>query len=455
METPTTPAPTSAWREEIRATIGLAWPLVLGNLAQTGMTTTDVLFMGRLGPDSLAAGSLGFNLFFALFIFGMGVLTATSAMIAVERGRNRFAVREVRRTVRQGLWMAVAIAVPLWVVLWNAEPILVAAGQKPALAAAAAEYLRAMQWSLLPFLVYIVLRSTMAALERPGWSLVVVIAAFALNALANWVLVFGNWGFPALGLFGSGLATTFATTAMALGAALVLVLDRRFRRYRLFGRFWRADWPRFAALWRLGAPIGATLLFEVWIFNAAVFLMGLIGTAALAAHTIAIQIASLAFMVPMGLAQAATVRVGRAHGADDRPGARRAGHAALALALGFMSVSAATMVILPGPLIAGFIDTADAANAEVVRLAIVFLAMAALFQLADGAQVVAAGMLRGLHDTRVPMLLALAGYWGIGLPVGVLLGFPAGLGGLGIWIGLAAGLAVVAVLLLARWRRFA
>jgi MATE family multidrug resistance protein len=443
----------SAWIGEVRATLALAWPLILTNLAQTGMTTTDVVMMGRLGPDAVAAGMLGVNLYFGLTIFGIGVMSAASAMIATERGRRLSSVRDVRRTVRQGLWAALCICAPSWLFLWHGEAILVAMGQDPALSAAAGAYLRTLQWAMLPFLIYLVLRSFLAALERPRWALGAVVVGLIVNAVANWVLMFGHLGMPALGLPGSGLATTLSSWILVGVLALVVRSDRRFRRYHLFGRFWRPDWPRFRAYWRLGLPIGLTLAFEVTIFNAAVFLMGLFGTAALAAHAIAIQIASLAFMVPMGFGQAVTVRVGRAYGARDAGAITRAGWTAFALGVGFMLISAAVMLLAPWLLIDVFLDPGRPDNAPVIELAVLFLAIAALFQVADGAQVVGAGMLRGLHDTRVPMLFAALGYWGIGLPFGALLAFRFGLGGAGIWIGLASGLGVVALLMLQRWWR--
>ncbi len=443
----------SLWREEVRATVALAWPIVLTNLGQTAMTATDVLMMGRLGPDALAAGALGANLYMLPLIFGLGLVTATSPMVAIELGRRRHSVRDVRRTVRQGFWLAVLVALPIWLFLWNAEPILVALGQQPDLAAQAASYVHTLQWAVLPFYLYLVLRSFLSALERPGWALVVVFLAVAFNVLANWCLMFGNLGFPALGLPGSGIATTISSLLMFAGLAVVVTRDRRFRRYRLFGRFWRSDWPRLGALLRLGLPIAGILTFEVSIFNAASFLMGLIGAASLAAYAIAIQVASLAFMVPMGIGQAATVRVARAFGAGDADAVSRAGWTAYALGVGFMTLTATVMVFQPQLLISAFLDPADPRNAAVARLAVGFLAFAGLFQIVDGAQAVGVGMLRGLHDTAVPMLFGLVGYWGVGLPLGVLLAFPLGFEGNGIWVGLCAGLAVVAVLLLWRWLR--
>ena len=447
----TAAVPRRTWRAEARATIALAWPLILTNLAQTAMTATDVVLIGRLGADALAAGALGSNLYFATMIFGLGLTTATAPMIARELGRKGHSVRDVRRTVRQGMWAAVVIAVPIWFVLWHSESILLAMGQEPRLALQAGHYVRALEWSILPFFLYLVLRSFISALERPLWALAISLVAVVLNALTAWSLIFGHFGLPRLGLVGAGLATTLSDTMMFAALAIVLYTDRKFRRYYLFGRFWRADWARFAELWRLGLPIGATMVFEVAVFNASTLLMGLISAASISAHSIALQIASLSFMVPLGLSQAATVRVGRAYGAHDVEGIRRAGWTAFAMGTGFMATMALVMILVPRTLVGVFLDIDLPANAPVVDLAVSFLALAALFQLADGAQVVTAGMLRGLHDTRMPMIYAAIGYWGVGLVLGLLLGFVAKLGGVGIWIGLAAGLFVVALLLIARW----
>ncbi len=440
-----------AWLQESRATLALSWPIILTNVAQMALTTTDVVMMGWLGADALAAGALGFNLYFLPVIFGIGLVSAVAPMIARELGARRNSVRDVRRTVRQGLWAAVALTIPVWIMLWFTEPILIAIGQEPHLAAGAESYMRSLQWAFLPFLGFVVLRSFVTALERPMWAFVIVGGAVPLNALADWCLIFGNFGFPRLELFGAGLATTIVSTLMFVALIVLAVSDRKFRRYYVFGRFWRPDWPRFRALWRLGLPIAATLLFEVSIFNVAVFLMGLVGPAALAAHAIAIQIASVTFMVPLGFSQAVTVRVGRAFGAGDAAGVMRAGWSAYAMGVAFMALTACVMVFAPHLLISVFLDLNDPENAEVISLAVTFLMFAALFQVVDGAQAVGAGMLRGLHDTTVPMLYAAIGYWGIGLPVGVILAFPLGFAGSGIWIGLAAGLTAVATLMTWRW----
>ena len=299
---------------------------------------------------------------------------------------------------------------------------------------------------------FVVLRSFISALERPVWALVIGLAAVVFNAAANWCLMLGHCGCHALGISGSGLATSLSSVLMVAALAIVASIARPFRRFRLFCAALRVDWPRIREFWRLGLPMAATLSFEVTMFNAAVFLMGLIGAASLAAHSIVIQLASLTFMVPLGIGQAATVRVGRALGRRDREAIRRAGWTALGLATAFMAAMSLVMVAAPRLLISAFLDADAPGNAAVVGHAVSFLMLAAAFQIADGAQAVGAGVLRGLHDTRMPMLFALVGYWVIGLPLSASLAFSVGLGGVGIWMGLATGLAIVAVLMIRRWR---
>jgi MATE family multidrug resistance protein len=442
-----------AWAAEARATLALAWPLVLTNLAQIALATTDVIMMGWLGPDALAAGALGANLNFAFLIFAMGLVTATAPLIAHELGRKRHSVRDVRRTVRQGVWSAVAISLPLWAILWQAEPILLLLGQQPKLARAAAGYLHTYQWSILPFLVYLVLRNFVSALERPLTALWVSGVAVAVNAFLVWTLMFGRFGLPALGLPGAGIGTTISTLFMAVGLATLIGLDRRFRRYHLFGRWWRSDWPRFRQIWRIGVPIGGTMAFEVTVFNAAAFIMGVIGADAIAAHAIAIQIPSVTFMVPLGLGMAASVRVGLAFGAGDEAAITRAGWTAYAMAILYASATAAILLLFREPLVGVFLSLADPANRPVIDLAVAYLLYAGLFQLVDSAQAAAAGMLRGLGDTRVPMVFAGFGYWIVGLPLAIFLAFPVGLAGSGVWIALAISLAIVAGLMTRRWVR--
>jgi multidrug resistance protein, MATE family len=447
-------APTShhAWRDELRATLGLAWPLILSNLTMAAIQATDVVLMGWLGARPLAASALGLNLNFAFSLICLGLVTASSPMMATALGAKLRSVREVRRTFRQSFWMVATVTLPVWLILWNSEGLILALGQEPALARDAQTFLHGYMWSMLPFLLFQAMRNFVAALERPGWVLAISLTGIVLNALLSYSLIFGRFGLPALGIFGGGLGSSIVWTLLAAMLALVIVRDRQFRRYHLFGRLWRPDWPRYRRLWMLGLPIGLAMGFEGGVFSAAAYLMGLISAESVAAHAVALQIAALSFMVPWGLSQAATVRVGLFLGRRDRAGITRAGWTAWILGVGFMALMALLIWSIPRELITLFLDDTPE-NAPVIALGVSFLAIAAIFQVVDGAQVVGAGMLRGLHDTRVPMIFTFVGYWAIGIGIGAWLAFSRGWQGQGIWTGLAIGLAIVAVLMISRWSR--
>jgi multidrug resistance protein, MATE family len=440
------------WRVELRATLALAWPLILSNLTMAAIQATDVVLMGWLGARPLAAAALGINLTFAFSLICLGIITASSPMIATALGARLRSVHDVRRTFRQSFWMVATLVGPLWLILWNAEPIIQLLGQEPALAKDAAIFLRGYMWCLLPFLLFQAMRNFVAALERPGWVLAISMGAIPLNALLGYGLIFGRFGFPAWGLFGGGIASSIVWALQALLLAAVIVTDRQFRRFHLFGRLWRPDWARYAKLWQIGLPIGLAMGFEGGVFSAAAYLMGLIDAQSVAAHAVALQIAALSFMVPWGLSQAATVRVGRHLGEGDRDGISRAGWTAWGLGVGFMALMALMIWTFPRELMTIFLEDSPQ-NARVIALGVSFLAIAAIFQVADGAQVVGAGMLRGLHDTRVPMIFTFIGYWAIGIGVGAWLAFDRGWQGQGIWTGLAVGLIIVAILMIWRWTR--
>lgn len=435
---------------ELGATLALAWPLILSNLAINVMTATDVMMLGLLSPRALAAGALGFNLYQPMLLLGLGVVGALSPIAAAKIGAREEG-DGVRRATHQALISALIIAVVAWGALMHTTAILTLIGEPPELAADAGRYMAGFQWSLAPSLMFFAGRSAFAALERPRPALVAGIVAIAFNAAANYVLIFGKLGLPALGVFGSGLATTLSQALMLLLLVGFSLIDPRIRRHRLFVLPWRPAWSEFAALWRLGLPIGLMIAVEAGVFAGASLVMGLISRAALEAHTVAIQIAALAFMVPLGLGQAASVRIGLGYGARDKNAIARAGLAAFGLTLAFAVLSAAVMIAAPRLLISPFIALEKPENAAAVAIAIAMLGVAAIFQIFDASQAVLSNMLRGLHDSRMPLIIALVGYWGIGAPIGLALGFSTPLGGVGVWIGLAAGLAVVAVLLGARW----
>jgi MATE family multidrug resistance protein len=449
--TPATSAAPRSWGEELGATARLGAPLVLAQLTQIAIFSTDVLMLGWLGPEPLAASALAVNLFFMFNFTGMGLATAGAPLIAAALGKRSHAVRDVRRSFRSAIHVSLLYVIPSWLVLWNTEVVLLLFEQDPALSREAGRFMRILMWSLLANLLIIVFRTVLTALGRPSATLVVTVAGLFVNAALNWMLVFGNWGAPALGLVGSALASLITTTLMALSLGAFIAFHPKVGRWHLFGRLQRVDRARLAAIVRIGTPIALTLAFEVSVFGAAVYLMGWIGTASVAAHAIALQIASITFMVPMGLSQATVIRVGMAYGARDRRWIGWAGSASFVLAMTFMSVAALVMWLIPRELAGLFLDEGNPGAGEVLDLAARFLVIAALFQLFDGAQVIGAAMLRGLQDTRVPMIFAGLGYWVAGLGTGSLLAFGAGWQGLGIWVGLALGLAVVSVLMVWRW----
>ena len=441
------------WQAELKATLALAWPMVLTNLAQTAMGATDVLMLGWLGPDELAAGAVGTNLYFLVFFIGFGLMLAIAPVLAEEIGAFKYEVRRVRQTVRHGLWLAVLVPLPIWIILWNGEAVLLWTGQEAQTAALAGKYLHTLQWALMPFYGFVVLRNFVSVKERPMSAMIITICGVAFNALANWLLIFGHFGFPAMGIQGSGVATSLTSLMMFLAMAGVVTLDQQFRRYHLFGRIWRIDVGQFWRLLKLGASIGMLLLFETALFSVSGLVMGNIGRDSVAAYAITLQIASIAFMIPLGLSQAATVRVGLFYGAGEPDGIRRAGWTSFCLGTGFMACTALIMLAIPDTLIGLFLDQNDSKAEPVYALAVGFLAYAALFQIVDGAQSVAGGMLRGLQDTRIPLILGGIGYWVIGMPLGLWLAFEQGMQGKGLWLGLASGLAFVAVTLLWRWIR--
>jgi MATE family multidrug resistance protein len=440
----------SAWREELRATLALAWPLILANVTQQAIQATDVLLMGRLGATQLAAATLALNMTFTFNLFLFGIVTASSPMMATALGQRFNAVRDVRRTFRAGLWILIFTLPPYWLILWHVGALMRAFGESPELAEQGQTFLRAYMWCTAPWLLFQLLRNFVSALERPRVVLWLSIGGIALNFLLSWSLIFGHLGLPALGLVGGGVGSTLTWLIMCGALVLVVSRDRLFRRFHLFGHWWRFDRQRTLAMVKLGWPIGVTMALEMGVFALAAYFMGWIGAPAVAAHAVALQLAALTFMVPLGLGQAATVRVGLAVGRENRAGITRAGWTAWVMGVAFMAAMALVMWSIPHRLVTLFL-TDIPANAMVIALAVSFLKVAAAFQLVDGAQVIGAGMLRGLHDTRWPLLFALFGYWVVGLGIGSWLAFAADWKGVGIWVGLASGLAAVAALMLARW----
>lgn len=443
----------STWRGELLALLRLAAPLAAANLLQMLVYAMDVIFVARLGDEALAASSLSISLFGLLMWCFSGMTGMVAALIAAELGRRRHAVREVRRSARMALWLAFALGLGGMVVCLFGGQIMLLTGQEPRIGELAGGFLRVIMWAMVPMVLANVLRSVVSALGRPVFATAITGLAIGVSALANYAFVFGRLGAPALGLEGSALASVLTAVFMLLAYVVAIQSDRRLRRYRLFGNWWLPEWSRLRELVRTGAPVALTILAEAGLFSGAAFLMGRIGASQLAGHTIALQVAALAFQIPFGIGQAATIRVGYHYGAGDRQALGRAGWVAIVAGTGFMALTASVMLLAPKLVLGIYVDTEAARNAALMSFAVQFMVVAAAFQLFDGMQAVAAGALRGLQDTRMPMLFALFGYWIPGLGTSILLGFFTPLAGLGIWIGLAVGLVVVALLMLQRWSR--
>ncbi|MED6311222.1 MAG: MATE family efflux transporter, partial [Pseudomonadota bacterium] len=322
------------WRAEFKATSRLAGPLVITQLAQFSLSLTDTILIGRLGGDALAAVGLASTLYIVAYLLCMGILAAVPPLAAQAYGARK--PRLMRRTIRQGLWISVMLGILSIGALWPAEQIFLLLGQTPDLAAVSQEYVRAAVWGIVPGLCVIAMRGFISVMDRPNFILIVMLTGFTVNALADYAFIFGVWGFPKLGVMGVGLATTFTNFAMCTAIMIIAMKANRLRRYNVLGRFWRPDWSVFKDILKVGIPISAMIMMEHSLFASATFMMGNLGTAEVAAHTIALQLAATSFMVPLGIGQAAVIRVGLAVGRKDIEGVRRAGWLAIGLGFAFM-----------------------------------------------------------------------------------------------------------------------
>lgn len=434
---------------ELTETLKLALPIALTQLGQIAMMTTDLALIGRLGDAAVAAAALAHTVFFVNFTFGMGLTAAVAPLAAQAFGARD--PRMVRRALRVGLWAALLISLPMIFTLLFGEQILLLLGQAPATAHLAQTYLHGLAWGIAPALGFLAIRGFMGAVNRPEPGLWITLAAIPANGVLVYVLIHGGLGLPRLELFGAGLGTTLINAAMFVAGISVVVSRRPFRKYRVLGGMARIDWLLMRQLTAIGGPISIAFLLEYGLFGAAGLLMGLIGTTALAAHQIALQIAAILFMVPFGISMAATVRVGHAVGRNEPHAVRRAGLVATLLGMVFMS--AMTVAVILGRFAIGRLFFGEAAEsaAAAIDLTANLLLVGATFFVADGIQTVAAGALRGLNDTRIPLLFAAISYWLVGFPAACVLGFRTGLGATGVWLGLSCGTAVFAILLTLRF----
>lgn len=432
----------TSYATHARATLVLGLPLVGSHLAQMALHVTDTVLLGWYGVNELAAIVLGTSMFFAVFILGSGFAQAVMPLVAAALGRADEA--QVRRDTRMGLWLSIGFGLLTYPLFWWSGPLLLALGQRPEVAALGQDFLRIGGLGMIPALLVMALKSYLAALERTQVVLWTTLTAVGVNLLLAYMLIFGYWGAPEMGIKGAAVASLTVQVLTLLILAVYAGWLPELRRFHLYQRFWRPDWHAMRQVFRLGWPIGITGLAETGLFQASALMMGWIGTVELAAHGITMEVASLSFMVHLGLSNAATVRAGRAEGAGDARSLRDGAKTAIALSFGFGAVMVALFLIVPEPIIALFLDTAKPDSAAIIQFGAQLLVMAALFQLADAMQVMALGLLRGIRDTRVPMIAAAVSYWGIGIPSSYILAFHFNLGGIGLWSGLVIGLLAAA-----------
>lgn len=437
---------------EGRALLTLGLPLIGSQLAQFSIHLTNTILMGWYSVEGLAALVLSLTLFFTMFILCSAYAWAVMPMVAAAAANDDDV--EVRRITRMGFWLTMLASAITFPVFLFSETILLALKQEPEVAALAGTYLRITGWSIFPATALMVLRSYLAGLEYTQVVLWVTVVTAILNALLNYALIFGYWGAPELGLVGAAYATLAVQSISFLILVAYVAFYPAFRKHEIFVRFWRPDWAAFMTVFRLGWPISLTSLSEHGLFAATSVMMGWVGTKVLAAHGIALEITAAFFMVHVGLSQAATVRAGRAYGRQDYAGLRQVGLGAYGIALMIM-IPTITLFIVKGDVMVGlFLASDDPAREEIIVIGTMLLMVAAIFQLADSGQVVTLGLLRGIQDTRVPMIMAAVSYWMVGIPAGYILGFKLNYGGPGIWVGLIVGLVVAFTLLATRyWSR--
>ncbi|MCC8977920.1 MATE family efflux transporter [Bradyrhizobium acaciae] len=438
---------------ELAVTATLATPIALTQLAQIAMMATDLAWIGHIGTDALAAAALAGMILSVGLTFAGGVISAVGPLAAQARGAANTAL--VRSSLRMGLWIAVVLWAPMIVLAVQGEQIVLALGQEPAIARLAQQYLFGLTWGILPALWFLAIRSFMAAVDRPAPALWITLAAIPTNALLAYLLITGKFGLPRLDLFGAGLATSLVNSGTFLAGIWFVTYCRPFRDYQVLRYLWRFDWPLMRELLVVGTPISLAIFMESGLFSATALLMGVISTTAVAAHQIAFQVAAAQFMIPFCIGMAVSLRIGHALGRNDLSGIRQAGFAAMLLGVLIAAVATVAVVGTRFTIAELFVDQ-SASNADAtIKLTAALILVGASFFVTDALQSIAAGGLRGLRDTRVPLLFAGVAYWLIGLSVSYVLGLKTGLGAIGIWIGLSIGKAIYAALLVIRLRLLA
>lgn len=431
-------------KEEAIATLKLGAPLVAAQVAQISIGFVDTVMAGRLSPQALAAVAVGSSVWFTLVVLCMGLLISVSPSVAQLFGAGRH--QEIGHCVRQGLWLSLAAAFGCLLALRATEPVLDWLHVSPELIPTSIGFLHAISFGLPAFCAYQVLRSFSEGVSMTRPAMYASLIALFGNIAGDYIFMYGKLGLPALGAVGCGVSGAITMWLMVLFMAAYIKLKPRYRAYGVFDRFEWPQWKELSILARLGMPIAVSLFMEASLFGVAALVIGSIGTIAVAGHQIALNVAALTWTVPLGISMAITVRVGQAIGRGDPKAARFAGFVGISLAAAFMGTSALTMLMVPR-----LIASVYTQDVEVKEMAVRLLFMAAIFQIFDGLQVSGAGALRGLKDTKIPMFITTFSYWGIGMPLGYMLGITWGRGPGGLWIGFIFGLAFAAVLLNVRF----
>jgi len=458
MKTPRKAEMPDRWPGEVKALLWLGIPMALTQLAQFAIYTIDVVMIGRLGPEDLAAASLGGVIFFVMWMIGFGPVMAVTPLVSQALGADQDDVRDARVSVRMVFWMIAAMFPFAVALMIFATPIMNTFGQDPALSEKAGRYVLALVFGW-PFSMFVMtLRNFLAALGKTRVPLVLVIITTLINTGLNFIFIYGMFGVPRLELVGAGIASSLSYFLCFLMFAAYVSLDKEAKRFEIFGNFFRFHLERFKEVFKLGWPISITTVFEGTLFNACIFLMGIIGVMEVAAYQVALNVAALAFMLPWGLSMAGSVRIGLAVGAENKPATKRVGLITIGAAIIGIMMFAVPIALFPETVAGWYLKAEDPDNIEVLRLVALFLPIAAAFMFFDAIQVAANQLLRGLKDVTVPMVMAGISFWGIGFPVAAYLGLGTSVGAVGIWYGLLASLAAASVLLGGRfwwmvWRK--
>jgi multidrug resistance protein, MATE family len=426
-------------KDEFRLLMGIGLPVIIGNLLQTSMSVVDTVMSGNLSPKDLAAVAVGGSLFMPIFILGAGILMAVSPIVAHHFGAKNFAL--IGKTTRQSMWLAVLISIPAILILRNMGIVLEVLDVEPEIIPLTLGYMDGISWGILPLYLYLALRYFNEGISVTKPAMYVSFVGLLFNIFWNYTLMYGKFGFPQMGAVGTGYASAIVMNVMFIGLFLYTYNKKSFNRYELFKNLRLPERKYITELIKIGLPIGISMCMEVTMFAVVALIMGSLGTYAVAGHQIAINIASVTFMIAFGLSAAITVRVGQVMGRYGPSEARFSGFVGIQIAAIFMALTALLMSLFPGFLTGLYTD-----DANLQELAIQLIYMAAIFQLSDGLQVSGLGALRGLKDTRIPMYVNLIAYWIIGLPLGYWLGIVMDMGPTGLWIGLIAGLTIAGIL---------